>query len=64
MCPIFLGPKILFLGSHLAENLYFWINSEYNKEELNEKILNGRLSRPFYLPYRNVQHWEMYNGKC
>ena len=41
-CPIFLGPKILstvifsdlafclfkfiFLGSHLAENLYFWTN--------------------------------------
>ena len=54
-CPIYLGPKILsrltfmnlvfclfkftFLGSQLAENLYFWINLAYNKEELNEKIL-------------------------
>ena len=60
-CPIFLGPKILsrlifldlpfrlfkliFLGSHLAENLYPWINLAYNKGELNEEILNGRFSR-------------------
>ena len=61
-CPIFLGPKILsrlifldlafclfkfiFLGSHLAENLYFWINLAYNQGELNDEILNGRFSRP------------------
>ena len=32
----------------------------YNKEELNEKILNGRFSRSFCLSYRNVEHWEMY----
>ena len=47
-CPIFLGLKILsrflllgpvfcllkltFLGSHLAENLYFWITLTYNKD--------------------------------
>ena len=53
---IFLGPKILsrfifldlvfclfkfiFLGSHMAENLYLWINYTYNKDKLNEKILN------------------------
>ena len=60
--PILLGPKTLsrpifldlvfcllkfiFLGSQLAENLCFWINLVHNKSELNEKILNGRLSRP------------------
>ena len=60
--PIFLGPKILsrlifldlvfclfkiiFLGSHLVENVYFWIHLACNKSELNEKILNERLSRP------------------
>ena len=38
--------KFIFLGSHLAENLYFWINLAYNKGELNEEILNGRFSRP------------------
>ena len=76
-CPTFLGPKILsgpiflhlvfclfkfiFLGSHLAENLYFWINLAYNKEGLTEKILDGRFSRSFCLPYRNVEHWKMSN---
>ena len=56
-CPIFLGSKILsrlifldlafclfkfiFLGFHLAENLYFWINLAYNKGDLN-----GQFSRP------------------
>ena len=50
-CPIFFGLKILstlifldpvfclfkfiFVGSNLAENLYFRINLAYNKEELN-----------------------------
>ena len=38
--------KFIFLGSHLAENLHFWINSAYNKGELDEEILNGRFSRP------------------
>ena len=54
MCSIFLGPKILsryefldlaicllkfmFLGSHLAENLYFWITLACNEKELNKKI--------------------------
>ena len=53
-CPILLGPKILsrlifldlvfclfkfiFLGFHLTENLYFWINLEYGQKELNKKI--------------------------
>ena len=46
----------VLLGSQLAENLYFWINLAYNIEELNEKILNGRFSRPCYLPYRNAEH--------
>ena len=57
-CLIFLGPKILptlifldlvfclfkfiFLSSLLAENLYFWMNLGYSKEELNEKISNGQ----------------------
>ena len=61
-CPIFLSPKIfsihifldlvfclfkiIFLGSHLAENSYFWINIAYNKEELNAKVLDGQFSRP------------------
>ena len=60
-CHIFLGPKILsrlifldlafclfkfiFLGSYLAENLYFWISLAHNKDELKEEILNGRFSR-------------------
>ena len=34
--------KFMFWGSFLAENLYFWIHLAYNKEELNEKILNGQ----------------------
>ena len=77
---VFLGPKILFrlifldlvsclfkfifLGSHVAENLYFWINLAYITEELNEKILNGRFSRPFCSRpffYSNVEHWKMSN---
>ena len=53
--------KFIFLGSYLAENLYFWINLAYNKQELNEKILNGRFSRPCCLPYRNVEHWKLSN---
>ena len=47
-----------FLGSHLAENLCFWINSAYSKEKFNEKILNGQFSRPFCSPSRNVEHWK------
>ena len=62
MCPIFLRSKVLsrlifldlvfclfriiFLASRFAENLYFWINLANNKEKVNEKILNGRFSRP------------------
>ena len=38
--------KFIFVGYHLAENLYFWINLGYNKDELNEQILDGRVSRP------------------
>ena len=54
--------KFMFLGSHLPENLYFGINSlAHNKDELNEKILNGRFSRSFCLSYRNVEHWNMNN---
>ena len=30
--------KFIFLGSHLAENLYFGINLAYNEEKSNEKI--------------------------
>ena len=61
-CPIFLGPKMfsrlifldlvfrpfkfIFLGSHLAENLYFRINLAYNEEEIDENIVSGRFSRP------------------
>ena len=38
----FLPVQVYMFGSHLAENLYFWISLASNKEELNEKILNGR----------------------
>ena len=34
--------EFIFLGSYLAENLYFWINLANNKDELNQKILNGQ----------------------
>ena len=27
----FLSVKFILLGSHLAENLYFWINLAYNR---------------------------------
>ena len=53
-CPIFLDLKLLsrlifldlvfclykfiFLCSHMAERLYFWINLAHNKEELNEDL--------------------------
>ena len=53
-CPIILGPKTLprliffdlvlclfkftFLGSHLAGNLYFWVNLGQNKRELNQRF--------------------------
>ena len=57
--------KFIFLGSHLAENLYFWINLAYNKGELNEEISNGRFSKAILtaccLPYGNVEHWKMSN---
>ena len=53
--------KFIFLGSFLDENVHVWINLAYNEEELIEKILNGRFSRPFCLPYRNVEHWKMSN---
>ena len=56
--------KFIFLGFHLAENLYFWISLGHNKEELNEKILNGHLSMPFCLPYRNVERYKMSNLYC
>ena len=41
--------QFIFLGScsPLAENLHFFINLAHNKEELNEKILNGWFLRPF-----------------
>ena len=39
--------KFIFLGSHLAENLYFFDKQlAYGKEELNEKVPSGRFSRP------------------
>ena len=76
-CPIFLGPKILsrlifvdlvfclfkfiFLGFHLVENLYFWINRAYNKDEFNKKFKMDSFQRPCRPPYRNVEHWKMFN---
>ena len=50
--------RFIFLGSHLAKILYFWIHLAYNKEQLNEKTSNGRFSRPCCPPYANVEHWK------
>ena len=46
----------MFGFSRLAANLHSGINLAYNKEEMNEKILNGPFSRPCCLLYRNLDN--------